>query len=365
MKKTAILLLALLMAPAAVAQTAAGKTTWDEVLAAAKREGKIVVIGSPDPVVRNKIVPAFAARYGIQVSYIAGGCGELTGKVRVERSSGIHSVDVFLCGNDTSINVLYREKMIDPIRPLMIQPEAVDGSKWKLGKLTFVDPEDIYVLRLFRTLIDVLYINEDYVKAEEMRSAQDLLNPKWKGKISSEDPTVSGAGISAAARFYVDLGPDFVKKLYIDQKPFINRDRRLLSDSLARGTHPICLNCRPDEVRDLVKAGFKLTDVYQLDGVSARVRPGPFLVTLANKAPNPNAAQVFLNWMAGKEALEIYSRDYGETTLRTDVDESFLDPRMIPKAGGSYRDEADYTWVSTGRLEINDKVRALLKDRRD
>jgi iron(III) transport system substrate-binding protein len=361
MKNMAALLLLLLMTPAALAQTAVPQKSWDEVLAAAKAEGNVVVIGSPDPVVRNKIIPAFTARYGIQVSYIAGGCGELVGKVRVERSSGMHSVDIFLCGNDTSINVLYQEKMIDPIRPLMIQPAAVNGANWKLGKLSFVDPEDAYVLRVFRTLLDVLFINEDYVKAEEMRSAQDLLNPKWKGKISSEDPTVSGAGISAAARFYVDLGPDFVKNLYIDQKPFISRDRRLLSDSLARGTHPICLNCRLDEVRDLAKAGYKLTDVYHLDGVSARVRPGPFLVTLANKAPNPNAAQVFLNWMAGKEALEIYSRDYGETTLRTDVDESFLDPRMIPQAGESYRDEADYSWVSTGRLEINDKVRALLK----
>jgi hypothetical protein len=159
------------------------------------------------------------------------------------------------------------------------------------------------------------------------------------------------------------MGPEFVRKLYIDQDPLVSRDRRLLSDSLARGTHPICLTCRADDVAELQKAGFNLVEIYDLAGLPARVRGGPFFLTVANKAPNPHAAQVFLNWIAGKEALEIYSHVYGEVTLRTDVDESFLDPRWVPRPGTTYRDEAEFAWITTGRKESMDKARALLNAR--
>ena len=48
-------------------------------------------------------------------------------------------------------------------------------------------------------------------------------------------------------------------------------------------------------------------------------------------------------------------------TLRTDVDESFLDPAAVPRPGVAYPDDADATWRSTEKLEIGGKIRALLK----
>ena len=75
----------------------------------------------------------------------------------------------------------------------------------------------------------------------------------------------------------------------------------------------------------------------------------------------PGSAGIFINWFAGKEALEIYSRDYEATTLRTDVDESFLDPRMIPKPGVKYPDDTEFGWILKGRNETAEKVRDLLK----
>jgi iron(III) transport system substrate-binding protein len=360
MKTVAALLAALLLAPAAWAQTTPQKQ-WDDVLAAARREGKVVVVGSPDPVMRNKVIPAFTARYGVQVAYIAGGSGELVGRFRVERSSGMYSVDVYMAGNDTTANTLYPEKMIDPLKPLMILPETVDPVKWKEGKLRFIDPEGQRILQLFNSVNDILFFNSDYVKPEEMQSVDDLLNPKWKGKISTEDPSVSGAGSNRAVRFYVDVGPEFTKKLYVDQKPLVSRDRRLLSDALARGSHPICITCRVDDVEELRKAGYKLTDIFELKGMPQRVRPGPFLLTVANNRPNPNAAQVFVNWMASKEALEIYAANYGEVTLRTDVDESSLDPRIVPKPDVTYHDDGAYDWIVSTRRDATKKMQVMLK----
>lgn len=360
MKNAVAALLALLSAVPALAQTP-DQQKWNDAVQAGKREGKVVVVGSPDPVMRNQIIPAFTARYGIQVEYVAGSSGTIASRIKVERGSNLYSVDIYMAGNDTTANVLYADKMIDPLKPLMVQAETIDPSKWKAGKLTFVDPQEQYILRLFRTVANALFINADQVKPDELKSVQDLVNPRWKGKISTEDPTAPGSGIAGAGKFYNDMGPEFVKKLYIDQAPLFTRDRRMLSDSLARGIYPICITCRADDVAELQKSGFNIVEVYALDGLPGRVRGGPFFLTLANKAPHPHAAQVFANWVASKEALEIYSRVYGEVTLRNDVDESFLNPEWIPRPGITYRDEANFEWITSGRKESMDKARALLK----
>jgi mono/diheme cytochrome c family protein len=102
-------------------------------------------------------------------------------------------------------------------------------------------------VRPFSSVSSLLFINTDVVKPNEIRSAKDLLNPKWRGKISAEDITTTGAGANLAARFYQQLGPDFVKKLYIDQKTVGTRERRQFTDWLARGTQPIV----PREQRDV------------------------------------------------------------------------------------------------------------------
>lgn len=362
MKQITLFVVALLFAPGILAQPADWQKVWDETLAGAKREGKVVIVGSPDPVMRNEIIPAFQKRYGIAVEYLATGSSSQTaGRIRTERDSGIFSVDVFMSGLGTTVNVLYPEKMIDPLKPLLLLPEVTDRSKWKRGKPWFIDPEEQYILMLFANVDSHFYINTDYVKPEEIGSAKDLLDPKWTGKMSTEDPTSSGTGANTAGHILRELGPEFARKLYIDQKPGISRDRRQLTDWLARGTYPICLTCRTDDIRALLKEGFKIKEIFQLADLKNRLNSSPFILSYANKAPHPNAARVFINWLIGKEGLEIYSRGYESPTLRTDVDESFLDPNTIPRPGVAYTDNTEFKWIAKERVEAANNVRALLK----
>ena len=103
-------------------------------------------------------------------------------------------------------------------------------------------------------------------------------------------------------------------------------------------------------------------ELYELEGLKGRINSSPFLLSVANKPAHPNAMKVFVNWLAGKEGLEIYSRGFPAATLRTDVDESFLDPRSVPKPGVNYPDDADPKWRSADKLEYGGKIRALLKN---
>jgi hypothetical protein len=228
------LLLLILCMPLPVRSQEKTSAQWNEIVSSVKKEGRVVVINNPDPVMRREIVPKFTARFGIAVEFIAGRSSEITARVQTERASGVYSIDVFMTGIDTKATLLYPEKMLDPLKPMLILPDVVEPSKWKTGKLWFVDPEEKYVLRVFNGVDHLLFINVANVNPADLRSARDLLNPKWRGKIGADDPTVIGSGASVAARLYAQLGEEFIRKLYVDQKPGFTRDRRLINDWLAR-----------------------------------------------------------------------------------------------------------------------------------
>jgi ABC-type Fe3+ transport system substrate-binding protein len=175
--------------------------------------------------------------------------------------------------------------------------------------------------------------------------------------------TFSGRPQGNATRCLYQLGDHFIKKLYIDQKPAVSRDRRQAVDWLARGTYPICLSCRGEDSERLRKEGFKIAEIYELSDLKNGITSSPWQLAVLNNAPHPHAARVFANWIVSKEGLEIYSRGYGAVTLRADVDESFLDPRAIPRPGVQYVDDHDWNWVVNQRKETTKRLLNLLKPR--
>jgi iron(III) transport system substrate-binding protein len=186
------------------------------------------------------------------------------------------------------------------------------------------------------------------------------LQPKWRGKISTEDPTSAGSGSNTSARIYVQMGEDFIKRLYIDQKPVITRERRQLTDWLARGTYPISFGAQSSDVEKMSREGFPLKEILGFPDMPPALTGSPWMLGLMIKAPHPNAARVFLNWIVSKEALEIYSRAEGRATLRKDVDESLIPAEQIPRQGVNYFDTFDWDWTVTGKEKIRLRMKELL-----
>src|SRR5579859_4870325 len=77
---------------AALAQSAA---SWDDVVAAAKREGTVVeytaYVGAPS---NRAIAAAFDKKYGIHVDFVEGRGNEIRERFRIEQSSGRFLGDV-------------------------------------------------------------------------------------------------------------------------------------------------------------------------------------------------------------------------------------------------------------------------------
>jgi ABC-type Fe3+ transport system substrate-binding protein len=335
---------------------------WDALVAAAKKEGKVVVNGPPDAVVRKALPEAFKAKYGITVEYVGQRGSDTTAKLRSERGSGIYTVDVAFGGSTGLATTYYAEKFIVPLKPELIDPDVTDPKKWKKGKLWFTDPEEMYVLRLFNTAGPIVFINTNLVKPSELQSAQDLLNPKWRGKIGAHDPTTAGSGNGQSTRFYLEFGEEFLKKLYVDQQPVINRDRRQLTDGVARGALMLALDAEDEQLRKLKDDGLPIQAIYKFKDMGGTVSSGIGQVVLLDKAPNPNAARLFVNWVASKEGLEVFSRARGEAPTRNDINaEAYLPKEIIPDPAASYFDVHDWNEGVTARKKVMGIMQQLLR----
>jgi ABC-type Fe3+ transport system substrate-binding protein len=356
-----LLVIGYLISPA-WAQDSNWETEWNRILTLARKEGKVVVSGPPNPAARVEIPAKFKERFGITVEYLGGGSSSLASRLKLEQQAGLSTIDVFMGGSTTPATVLYPERLIDPVRPVLLLPEVVDPSKWKAGKLWFMEPEDKYILRLFSTVREMMHINTDHVKPENFKSVRNLLDPAWKGKITVASPTDAGTGSNTAAQFYSQLGEDFVKKLFVDQKPFISRDSRQMADFLARGTYPISLSAREEDINRMKAEGLPVTTIYQLPDFPGVLTSGSGQVVLIKNAPNPNAARIFINWIASKEGLALYAKANRAATTRNDIDEAaFLDPEIIPKPGVKYIDSASWEFTVTQRDEVKARVAEILK----
>jgi iron(III) transport system substrate-binding protein len=363
-KKLLVLLALIALSPiGAAAQTADWQKSWDETLAAARKEGKLVVAGPPSAELRQAMPAAFKARYGIGMDYLGGRSAETAVRMRAERLAGIHSIDAIMAGNDSMALIFHREKMIVPLKPALVLPEVLDGTKWKKGKLWFGDPEQQYVLRLANSVTTMFHINTNEVKPGDLRSVKDLLNPKWKGRIALQDPTISGSGSNQAAHLYFQHGEDFVKQLYVDQKPMISRDTRQITDGLARGIYPIALGAEDADVEKLRKEGIPLALLDNLSDLYREVSAGFGQVAMVSDPPHPNAAKVFANWIASKEGSEVYAHAMGVVPTRNDIDESFLPAQIIPKEGVQYFDTFDWDFTVTKKEKARQRMKELLQGR--
>ena len=95
-----VLLLIGLALPA-LAQGEGREKTWDQILLAARKEGRLVVAGPPDPELRRGIPIRFKEKFGITVEYIGGRTSALAAKLRMERRARQYMTDVMLGGVGT------------------------------------------------------------------------------------------------------------------------------------------------------------------------------------------------------------------------------------------------------------------------
>ena len=273
---------------------------WDRTLEAAKKEGQVAVYISG----YEAVLPHFEKEFPqIKVVAVTGRGNQLGQRLLTERRADKHLADIVSSGANPNYQQFYPAKALDPIKPALILPEVVDQTKWYLKKHQYSDPEGQYVLNYVGSATyGAINYNTKLVDVKEFKSYWDLLNPKWKGKIEVRDIREAGPGAGNTRFFYyhADLGPTFIRKLFGEMDATLFRDFRQGPDWLATGKYAICFFCDVDVLKQ---------QGLPVDTFGPRVfKEGGGLVqqfgtlALINRAPHPNAAKVFINWLLSRRA---------------------------------------------------------------
>ena len=294
---------------------------WERTVEAAKREGKVVVSVPASSELRRGIESVFKQRFGIEAELNVGRAASIVGKIQQESKSGVPGFDVHMGGGESMVTGLLSEGILAPLEPAMMLKEIKDPNNWWGGHI-WLDNAKRYIYASQAYQVELIWCNTDYVKAGEIRSLTDLLNPKWSGKIGYLDPRTPGAGASMWSFLWKLKGEDYLKKL-AGQKLFLGRDQRVLAESLAKGKIALVAGLSYYSFLPFAKAGLPVKSV-STPRDEIYVSGGSGNVAIIKGAPHPNATKVFVNWFLSQEGQETYSRAMGQATRRLDVDTQWL-----------------------------------------
>jgi iron(III) transport system substrate-binding protein len=329
-------------APAAQPKPAAaptGDADWQKVVDDAKKEGHLQV-ATYAGTGNRKIMDAFEAAYpGIKVDQtpFQSSSRDFFPRYFQERQAGLYQWDIILVPATEPIVQAIGPGAIDPIRPLIVRPDVLDDKNWLDGfEGGFLDKGKQFDYAITRSRSQSLWIDTNQVKDGEVTSYKSLLDPKWKGKILAGDLRTKGSGFWPATTLRLKTGnDDIIRQLWKDQEPVLSTDARQLTEQMVRGAYPIGLGA--------VSLSILLDFLAQGQGKNLKPIPTPELdyvnsadhvLHLANKAANPNAAKVFINWVLSKEGSTIYSDLSQDNSRRSDV--PVQDPNLSPEKGVDY-----------------------------
>jgi len=329
------------------APAAGTNQTWDSLVAAAKKEGMVVMYSAAlTSQVRVALTQAFKAKYGINLEVSPfSRTSELVAKVQAEQRAGLYNVDVYGAGSNGMMQLLKPAGLLGALEPMLILPEVTDGKNWSTGKVPFVDKDKTFMGMTAVPLGGAIY-NTTLIKKGEIAYYKDLLKPQYKGKITINDPTTTGAGGDFFLHLTVniwdlDQARDYLRQLVVQQEAVIERDNRIHTESVARGKYAIGLAPNDSNLSALLDQGAPIDMAFFKEGV--RLGYAASVIGMPVKSSHPNAAKLFVNWLLSKEGATVFSKVYGSPSLRNDVPTEGINPIFIRQPGEKIFPESERT----------------------
>ena len=316
----------------AVRRASAGTAEWRELLAAAKKDGKVVVNTFPGDGYKRALKAFTEAFPEVKLEHTSLHSQDFAPRILNERKAGLFTWDVATIPTSTALQVLRPAGVWDPVRPAIILPDVKDDAGWDGGfERGFSVVKDRALTYGFAANRGAgIALNVDLTKDVQIRSLNDLLDPRWKGKLLLPDVRVMGDAFWPMTSARLQMGDEIVKRLFVDQEPVLSRDTRQIAEFMVRGRYPIALAVNPLLLAQFQKQGLgkniKLAHLPELDVMSFSST-----VWLVNRAPHPNAAKLFVNWLLTKDALVHWAREVEQNSRRFGIEPG--NPHLLPPKG--------------------------------
>ncbi len=331
---------------------ASSQDEWETVVRNARKEGKVVIYGSVIGDTKQAWTKAVKDKYGLNLEFMQGRGSEIAQKMLAERRAGLNFYDVGIGGLTSYFGILKPGKVVGSIDSLVILDEVKNPANWRIKRVPYLDKEKT-VMPLAALASYYVGVNSTMVKEGEITSYDDLLNPRWKGKIVLNDPTLSGAGnewfnFMMVQNYGSERGAEYFRKLAA-QDLAIMRDERLQIEAVARGKFPVALGMKRTLLDDFIKAGAPIK-ALKLTGKAA-LSSGSLNLYVSDLPANPNAQKVFVNFVLGREAQEILMKTSGYASERSDVSTAGLDPSLVPGPKDEVLGE-EYDLMKTANMKV-------------
>ncbi len=292
MRRRLLLLAALGTALPAAAQTSSlmlyeGADRAEKLVAAAAREGTLTLYTAFRPQDLPAIIGPFEKKYGIKVKAWRSGSNNVTQRILSEAAAKHFEVDAIM---------MPAQEMEAVRREQILQPVSSPYFKDLMPGASSADRQSATVLMN----VVVQAYNTRLLKKEDLpRTYQDLLDPKWKGKLGIEakaEEWYSAVAMSMSEEKGIRLFHDIVAKNGMSTRLGVS----LLNNLVVSGEVPLALTVYID-LPEKGKRDGKPIDWFTLDPVVAH----GFNIGLAKRAPHPNAALLFYDYMLSPETQKL------------------------------------------------------------
>jgi iron(III) transport system substrate-binding protein len=293
-----------------------GADREQRILEGAKKEKQVVVYTSLNTKDSVPITQAFEKKYGVKVELWRSSSEKVLQRALTEARAGRHAVDAFEL-NGPEMEALYREGLLE---------EFWSPHFRTLPPAAFAKHRH-YVADRFN-FFTIAY-NTNLVKPNEVPSSyEDLLHPRWVGKIgieASDDDWFA----SIVKHMGEEKGLALFRKL-AQMKPQLRTGHTLLAELCAAGEIPLVATIYNHNAERLLVNGAPIK-WKALDPTFGR----PNAVAVTKNAPRPHAALLFVDFMLspeGQELLKKRNRVPASTAVETNLNKfpfHMIDPVIV------------------------------------
>jgi iron(III) transport system substrate-binding protein len=291
LKASAALSLGVFATPARAAAPPAEAIT-PALIAAAKKEGELVWYTSADLQLAEKIAKAFEQKFpGIVARVERAGAERIFTRVGQEYSVGIHKVDAANTGDAAMFVQWKKQGLLQAYVPEDVARNIAPDYR---------DPDGMYAM--VRSTLCIIAYNTDLVKREEApKSLNDLLDPKWVGKLVKANPSYSGTIITSTYQLVRVLGWPYLEKL-AKQKVMQVQSATDTPKKVLLGERPVMVDGNEYNVLIAKESGKPIEAVYATEGSPIILMPSAVFAA----APHPNVARLFQNYLFTPEAQRLF-----------------------------------------------------------
>jgi iron(III) transport system substrate-binding protein len=276
--------------------------SWDEVVAAAKKEGKLTLYHNLRPAGVEVLLKTFRKSFPeIQTEQIRLGSGPLNERFATEFASGRNLADVLITYADEDLMKTVNERFAE------WEPPQFKGNFPPHTKIN----GRLYTVQQAR---ETIVWNKNLVKdADAPREWADLFDPKWKGKVGLNTPWRS-LSVQQMFAYWEDIGiKDAAERMKANEVRFFEGSSGVIQ-AVIRGDVAVA-HMTDIPLNPMLEDGAPLGFHYPQSGTTT----ADAFAAVAAKAPHPNVGRVFVNWLMSKDGQEELLREGGLSVTRSDA----------------------------------------------